>query len=72
VLTILLTGGYQRTGLALIPAYALGVYMFGVIGCLALGLAISEKSDWSVVFLALLWIAAGWRLLGGAQRLRTG
>jgi hypothetical protein len=70
LLTLLATPAYERTKLALIPAYLLGIYMFGVIGCIALGLAISESSGWGVVALALLWIILGWRLLTGAQRLR--
>jgi hypothetical protein len=70
LLTLLLTSAYQRTKLALIPAYLLGLYMFGVIGCMALGLAISEGSGWAVILLALFWIILGWRLLSGAQRLR--
>ena len=70
ILTLSLTGAYNRSKLALIPAYVLGIYMFGVIGCMSLGLAISEKSSWGVVLLALLWTTLGWRLLAGTQRLR--
>ena len=59
VLTLLATSAYERTKLALIPAYLLGIYMFGVIGCMALGLSISERSAWGVILLALLWIVLG-------------
>jgi len=68
--TLLFTSAYQRTKLALIPGYLLGIYMFAVIGWMALGLAISESSDWRVILLALLWMGLGWRLLSGVQRLR--
>ena len=36
VLTLVATPAHERTKLALIPAYLLGIYMFGVIGCVAL------------------------------------
>ena len=70
VLTLLLTSAFQRSKWALIPAYLLGIYMFGVVGCLAVGLALAERSSWGVVILALFWTIMGWRLLAGAQRLR--
>ena len=69
-LTLLVTPAYQRSKLALIPGFALGIYMFGIIGCMALGLAISERPNWGVVLLALFWTILGWRLLAGAQQLR--
>ena len=70
VLTLFATPACVRTRLGLVPAYLLGIYMFGVIGCMALGLSISERAGWSVILLASLWIVLGWRLLAGAQQLR--
>ena len=70
LVALVFTSAFDRTRLALIPAFLLGIYMFGVIGCIALALAISENSGWRVMMLALLWTILGWRLLAGAQRLR--
>ena len=69
-LTLFFTPAYRRSKLALIPAYLLANYMFGIIGCIALVLAIFERAGWGTLLLALLWIILGWRLLGGAARLR--
>ncbi|WP_292628073.1 MULTISPECIES: hypothetical protein [unclassified Novosphingobium] len=68
--TLLFTSAYKRKKFALVPAFLLGFYMLGVIGCLALGLAISEASGWQVFLPALIWIFLGWRIIDGAQRLR--
>jgi len=70
LLTLLLTSVHQQTKFALLPAYLLGIYMFGVIGCMALGFAVVEKSGWSAVIIALTWMILGWRLLAGATQLR--
>ena len=69
-LTLFFTPAYRRSKIALIPAYLLGNYMFGIIGCIALGVAIFEHAGWGTLLLALLWAILGWRLLGGAARLR--
>ncbi|MBA4162425.1 MAG: hypothetical protein C0515_10195 [Novosphingobium sp.] len=68
--TLLLTSAFRRSKWFLTPAYLLGVYMFGILGCAALGIAFSEKSGWVVGILALIWVILGWRLLAGVQRLR--
>jgi len=70
VITLLTVPLARRTKVALVPAYLLGVYMFGSIGCVALALAISERSGWQVFVLAMIWIILGWRALAGAARLR--
>ncbi len=43
--TLLFAPTHVKSKWALIPAYLLGVYMFGVIGCLAIGIAINESSS---------------------------
>ena len=68
VITLLTVPLARRTKVALVPAYLLGVYMFGIIGCVAL--AFSERSRWQVFVLAMIWIILGWRALAGAARLR--
>jgi hypothetical protein len=60
--------------IALAITYAFGVYLFGIIGFVALGLAIAERSSWETYALALLWIVLGWgvlRALSEVRRFRT-
>ena len=48
---------------ALLAPTLLGLYQFGMIGIVALVLAISESSSWSSLLFSVFWILLGWRFL---------
>jgi hypothetical protein len=70
LLTLYLPPAYKRSVFLFIPAYLLGGYMFGVIGCMALALGIAEGSGWGSIGFALFWIVLGGMLLWGVRELR--
>ena len=55
---------------ALAISYAFGIYLFGIVGCAALGLAIAERSSWQTFALALVWMVLGWGVLKALSEVR--
>jgi hypothetical protein len=66
----LFVSGWGGRPLLLIPAYLLGIYLFGIIGLIGLVLAVSEESGWETVALSAFWTLLGWRCLAKASERR--
>jgi hypothetical protein len=48
----------------------LGWYAFGILGCMGIGLAISENSGLSVSAICVFWLIYGWYTLSRARKFR--
>ena len=58
-------GSRPRLALFAVP---LAIYTFTIIGCLALGLAISEASGWVTIGEAVFWVLFGWYMSFNIER----
>lgn len=61
-------GSRPRLALFAVP---LAIYTFAIIGCLALGLGISESGGWWTIGEAVFWVLFGWYVssnIGRSQR----